>query len=90
MEKIQVKMKTSVKSFGAGESYEVDLATGQAWIDAGVAEAIEVSNVEKQLADLQKSIEERDSKLIESLTKTFKTENAWSGKFHSHIYLLFY
>jgi len=63
---------TMVKTFSgktAGEKYEVDETTAKEWIDNGIASKCETDPVAETLKGFEKSLQERDERLVKEIRK---------------------
>ena len=74
METVFVKMNTKVGDKEANEKYEIDNATAQKWIDAGLCEKVE-NPTEDAIKNFAKSLEERDNALVAKLANEIKSAN---------------
>ena len=76
-----VKLNTNVGEYKANEVYEIDSATAQKWVDAGLAEVVEKNPTDEAIAKFAKSLEDRDQRLVDKITNSLKVE-AKIGRAH--------
>ena len=68
MDTTLVTMLKSLDEHEKGKSYEIDSETADKWVEAAIAEKANPSQLlDRKLADLQNTIEESQSKLVEKL-----------------------
>ena len=63
-----VEMLKNFSGKTAGEKYEVDEACAKEWIEAGLAKSVEVDPVAEVVKSFEKSLAERDEKLVKQLS----------------------
>lgn len=71
-----IKMLSNHKTYQAGETYEIDDATGSKWIDAEIAEKVNAeSAIEKEIGKLKAAFEEQQVALVSEVSKAVKASN---------------
>jgi len=74
MDTVFVTMLTTVGENQEGETYEIDSATADKWVAAGLCEVVEAPT-DKLFDKFEKAIADRDNKIVEELSKSLRNVN---------------